>query len=204
MTIADSVADRFYGDKKKLGKVVAEVLNYEVRALAKAGCKWIQVDEPVFARYVNEAIKYGIENLERCFYGVPKFVNKCMHMCCGYPDKVDEDPSIAEKKKADSGAYVRLADGLDEAEVDVVSIEDAHRHNDLGLLEKFTRTKVALGVIEIASSRVESVEEIGNRLNQVLGHIDKERLMVAGMVPTSCTTRSSVKTASERLRSSSN
>ena len=35
---------------KKLGADLSEALNKEVRALADAGCAYIQVDEPVFAR----------------------------------------------------------------------------------------------------------------------------------------------------------
>ena len=55
MTIADSVANEFYPDPRALGRVLAEVLNAEVRDLAAAGCRHIQVDEPVFARKPQEA-----------------------------------------------------------------------------------------------------------------------------------------------------
>jgi len=67
----------------------------------------------------------------------------------------------------------------DEAQVDAVSIEDAHRHNDLGLLELFSRTKVLLGVIAIARSRLESAEEVRARLVAALDHIDPARLIAA-------------------------
>ncbi len=60
-----------------------------------------------------------------------------------------------------------------------VSLEDAHRPNDLGLLEKFRRTTVLLGVVAIARSRVETVEEIRERLLLALEHIEPERLMAA-------------------------
>ncbi len=63
--------------------------------------------------------------------------------------------------------------------IQAVSIEDAHRHNDLGLLERFTTTTVILGVIAIASSRVETVDEILGRLLQALDHIDAKRLIAA-------------------------
>ena len=61
----------------------------------------------------------------------------------------------------------------------MISVEDAHRHNDLKLLEHFSSTSVILGVIAIAKSQVETVEEIVARLEQALGHIDEDRLIVA-------------------------
>jgi 5-methyltetrahydropteroyltriglutamate--homocysteine methyltransferase len=67
-------------------------------------------------------------------------------------------------------------------------LEDAHRHNDLSLFGKFTKSTVILGVVAIARSRVEPVEEIMARVNEILGHIEAERLMLApdcglGMLP---------------------
>ena len=63
--------------------------------------------------------------------------------------------------------------------MNAVSIEDAHRHNDLRLLERYQSTRVILGSIEIARSAVEPVELIATRLSQALDHIDSHRLLVA-------------------------
>ena len=63
--------DFFYGDEKKLAFDLADALNFEIRALAQAGCKYIQVDEPLFARKVEQALEYGVECLDRCFDGLP-------------------------------------------------------------------------------------------------------------------------------------
>jgi hypothetical protein len=46
-----------------------------------------------------------------------------------------------------------LAASLEDSSISAVSIEDAHRHNDLALLERFETTKIILGVIAIARSR---------------------------------------------------
>ena len=175
MTITDSLADVYYNDERKLGQDLADALNSEIRELAVAGCQWIQVDEPLFAREPEKALEFGIENLERCFHGVPNAVTRVMHMCCGYPNVLDNE----DFPKALPEAYFRLAPPLDQARIDAVSIEDAHRHNDLSLLELFKDTTVILGVIAIARSRVESLEEISHRLKKALNHIDAERLMAA-------------------------
>jgi 5-methyltetrahydropteroyltriglutamate--homocysteine methyltransferase len=175
MTIADTIVDKHYGDAKRLGADVAAALNAEVLALAKAGCAHIQIDEPVFARRVDMALDYGIENLERAFNCCPDHVVRTVHICCGYPDRLN-NPNYP---KASQESYFRLAGAIDEASVMAVSIEDAHSHNDLKLLESFKSTAVVLGVIAVGMSRLEAVDEIRDRLIGALNHIDADRLFVA-------------------------
>jgi 5-methyltetrahydropteroyltriglutamate--homocysteine methyltransferase len=175
LTIMDSTYNSFYEDERRLAVDLATALNFEVRNLADAGCRWIQIDEPIFAREPDKALNYGIENIERCFYGIPAEVNRTIHICCGYPDRLDSD----QYQKAPTESYFRLAPELDEAAIDVISIEDAHQPNDLSLLELFKHQTIILGVLGIARSRIESVDEIASRLRQAMDHIDKERLMAA-------------------------
>jgi len=175
LTIIDSTYNAFYEDERKLAADLASAINVEVCNLAQAGCRWIQIDEPIFAREPENALAFGIENLDRCFYGVPDEVKRSIHICCGYPDKLDSEQYL----KAPMQNYFRLAPALDEAAIHAISIEDAHRPNDLFLLELFKRQTIILGVIGIARSRIESVEEIASRLRKAVAHIDKERLMAA-------------------------
>merc|ERR1711976_910632 len=63
--------------------------------------------------------------------------------------------------------------------IDAVSIEDAWCRNDLSLLSLFKKTKVIFGAMNVSSSRVETVEEIQERLTEALEFIDAERLIVA-------------------------
>lgn len=175
ITIADTTADEFYKDKRTLCRDLASAINYEVRALSEAGCRYIQIDEPLFARKPEEALEYGIENLERCFHGIEKHTTAVMHMCCGYPNFLDEEGY----HKADREVYLRLAQTLDDSIIQQVSIEDAHQHNDLSLLELFQNTSIIFGSFAIANSRVESVDEIRERLRAALEHIDIDRLIAA-------------------------
>ena len=176
MTIADTTADLHYSDPKRLGADLARALNRELLALAEAGCRHIQVDEPVFARKPDEALDYGMENLERVLHGCPDRVTRTVHMCCGYPDRLD-NPNYP---KASRDSYSRLAGAVDASPlIDAVSIEDAHRHNDLSLLEAFPATTVIFGVVAVAKSRLEPVDEIRDRLRAALGHIDAGRLIAA-------------------------
>ncbi len=174
-TVMDTCANTHYTDERQLAFDLADALNHEIRTLAEAGCRYIQVDEPLFARNVERALAYGVECLDRCFDGVPDDVTRVMHMCCGYPGHLDDE----EYHKADSQCYFQLAEAVDRTTVNQISLEDAHRHNDLSLLEKFRQSTVIFGSVAIAQSRVETAEEIATRLTTALEHIDRDRLVAA-------------------------
>ncbi|XP_013380926.1 uncharacterized protein LOC106152014 isoform X3 [Lingula anatina] len=175
MTIMGSTANKYYKTEKDWSEALVKLVNREVRALAAAGCKYIQIDEPVMVRSPEIAMDYGIDHLTRCFEGVGPEVEKTVHLCCGYPAYLDQ----TDYMKADRSIYMNLAEKLDNSGLDAFSIEDAHQHNDLTLLEKFKKTKVIFGVVAIAKSRVETVEEIKSRVMEALKHIPKERLILA-------------------------
>ncbi len=175
MTIADTSVDLYYDDEVKLNRDLASALNAEVLALVDAGCRHIQIDEPVFARKAAQALDYGFEDLERCWHGVPPGVTKVVHMCCGYPNAMDDE----DYPKANRQAYFDLAGAIDASCIDAISLEDAHRHNDLALLERFEKTTVIFGAIAIAKSRLETVEEVRDRLKAALQKLPAERLMAA-------------------------
>ncbi len=59
--------DVFYNDIAKLSSDLVACINREILALVAAGCKYIQIDEPLLARDPEAALKYGIQNVEKCF-----------------------------------------------------------------------------------------------------------------------------------------
>ena len=185
LTIMDTTADCFYNDRPRLNREPADTVNKEILALVDAGCRYIQVDEPLFARQVQDSLDFGIEGLERCFHGVPDNVTKIVHMCCGYPDHLDDEAY----KKADPDSYHRLARHVDAIGIDQVSIEDAHCCNDLTLLESFENVSIIFGSVSVARSRVETVDSVEGRIRSALNYIDRERLIIApdcglGLLPT--------------------
>jgi len=187
MTIADSLADKSYGadplankgrgnDKYwNLVKDLAVALNWELRALADAGCPYIQIDEPVFARYPDRALHRGFETLEMVLEGIPAQNTKVLHLCCGYPLALDDETY----EKADNNAYRRLADAIERSSVQQVSLEHAHFPMDLSVLRQFEDTQVILGMVAVAKSRVEEVEEIKWKLQEARHYIDADRLLAA-------------------------
>ena len=148
MTISDTIANTYYKTDEEMGYDLSETINVEIKRLEEAGCKYIQVDEPLFARKPENALNFGIKNLEKCFTNVDSTkIERITHICCGYPDKLD----AINYPKASLDSYKKISKALDDSQIDSVSIEDAHRYNDLQLLRNFTKTKVIFGLNKIAS-----------------------------------------------------
>ena len=99
---------------------------------------------------------------------------RCPHLL-RLPSALD----LEDFPKADASAYFDLSAALEAAPIDAISLEDAHRHNDLRLLERFPTKTIMLGVVGIARTRIESVDEIRARLEAALGYIDAHRLIAA-------------------------
>lgn len=174
MTISDTTADAYYDDHERQAEDLAAALNQEVLALAEAGCRNIQIDEPIFARKPDQALAYGVRTLARCFEGVPSDVTRVVHMCCGYPNHLDD----TDYPKADPQSYVQIAQAVDGV-VDQISIEDAHRHNPDRLFPLFKESTLIVGFVRVASSQLETVDEIRSRMEQVLELLPPERVMAA-------------------------
>jgi 5-methyltetrahydropteroyltriglutamate--homocysteine methyltransferase len=70
MTLADTVADRFYGERTQLALAFADMLNFEARALQADGVDIVQFDEPAFNVFMDDVNRWGIAALERAAAGV--------------------------------------------------------------------------------------------------------------------------------------
>lgn len=181
MTIIGTVANRHYCEanglsEEQLARDLGILVKDCVDALVKAGCTQIQVDEPLFARKPKEALSYGIDILDEIVGDVPKSVFTTCHICCGYPNYLDQKDYV----KANQDVYIQLAPRLAESKIDGYSLEDAHRPNDFArLLPLMGKKTVVLGCLKIASSQLDTVEEIEARLTEALKHIPSEQLVVA-------------------------
>ena len=76
MTLVDGMVNLFYDDERELAADLVTAINQEVLDLASAGCKYIQLDEPCMMRYPDKALAFGLDNLAKCFAGLPKDVTK--------------------------------------------------------------------------------------------------------------------------------
>ena len=70
MTIVDTIADAYYGDRVEMAMAFASLLNEEACGLAADGIDVIQFDEPAFNVYMDEAADWGIKALHRAIEGL--------------------------------------------------------------------------------------------------------------------------------------
>jgi 5-methyltetrahydropteroyltriglutamate--homocysteine methyltransferase len=182
MTIVDTIADAHYGDKVTLAMAVAELLNAEARQLAEIGVDVIQFDEPAFNVYMNEATEWGIAALHRATEGLR--CKTAVHICYGYGIKANID------WKASLGAewrqYEAIFPALAASRIDQVSVECAGAKVPLDLLGLLNGKEVLLGVIDVASERIETPEEVAATIEQASRFVPVERLYPCtncGMAP---------------------
>jgi 5-methyltetrahydropteroyltriglutamate--homocysteine methyltransferase len=184
MTIADSVADEYYGvDQKTLAMRFADILSAEARALVEAGADVIQIDEPCFNIYLDDVEAWGVEALERCLNGVG--VTRAVHICYGYGTPL----VIAWKSRnTDWGHYGVTLPLLARSSVDQVSVECAASGVDLSVLAALAGKDVLLGVIDVGTDEVESPQVVAGRIRRGLEHVPAARLFPCtdcGLVPRS-------------------
>lgn len=170
-TIIDSTKDLHYNDEKELALDLAKAIKKEVEQLSRAGCKIIQIDEPVFVREPEKFFEYGLNTLQNCFKGI-EGIEKVVHICRGYPSKEKD-------VKAQKDNYERIIEELSNSIIDRIAVEDSHEKLDLKVFEKFGKKEVVLGAVDIGNEQVETVEKIRNRIREVLEIIPPERLFIA-------------------------
>ena len=177
-TVADCVADEYYGgDRKRLAFDYADVIRSEVAALIEAGCKVIQFDDPVLLRHPDAAEAWGLEALERCFAGLAGRASMVVHICRGYPNKPLERKGVAYKANKDY--YRDVLTWLSESRLDVVSIEGAASDLDASVLSAIGSKIVMLGVLDVGKNEVESVDRLTSRAKEALGFVAREQLILA-------------------------
>jgi 5-methyltetrahydropteroyltriglutamate--homocysteine methyltransferase len=184
MTLVDTVADAHYGDRAQLALDVADALNAEARDLAALGIDAIQFDEPAFNvdAYAGEIEDCGIAALERAIEGVS--CDTAVHICYGYGIKANLDwkTSLGEEWRQ----YERTFPLLARSRIGQVSVECAASRVPLALLRLLDGKGVLAGVIDVASHRVETPEEVAAMIRQVLEHVPVSRLLPCtncGMAP---------------------
>jgi 5-methyltetrahydropteroyltriglutamate--homocysteine methyltransferase len=182
MTIVDTIADRHYGDKVKLAMAFAELLNQEARALQKDGVDVIQFDEPAFNVYMSDVTRWGIDALHRAAQGLK--CTTCVHICYGYgiQANIDWKKTLGESWRQ----YERIFPALAKSRIDQVSLECIHSRVPIELLKLLKGKDVLVGVIDVASDRVETPAEVADVIKRALKFVPAKSLYPCtncGMAP---------------------
>jgi 5-methyltetrahydropteroyltriglutamate--homocysteine methyltransferase len=182
MTIVDTIADRYYGDRVKMAFAFADLLNEEARALQADGIDMIQFDEPAFNVYMDQVRDWGMEALQQAAKGLT--CATAVHICYGYGIKANTD-----WKKTLGGEwrqYELTFPVIAKSTIQQVAIECINSKVPLELIGLLKGKVVQAGVIDVASDVVETPDQVASVIADVMKHAPKDKIMPTtncGMAP---------------------
>jgi 5-methyltetrahydropteroyltriglutamate--homocysteine methyltransferase len=182
MTIIDTIADRYYGDRVKMASAFAELLNEEAKALQADGIDVIQFDEPAFNVYMDQVRDWGIKALERAAEGLTCVT--AVHICYGYGIKANTD--WKQTLGGEWRQYEETFPTINNSTIQQVAIECRNSHVPLDLLALLPNKVVQAGVIDVASDEVETAEDVVKVIEAVAKFVPKSQIVATtncGMAP---------------------
>ncbi|MGL4261996.1 MAG: methionine synthase [Afipia sp.] len=182
MTIIDTLADSYYGDRVKMAFAFADLLNAEAKALQADGVDMIQFDEPAFNVFMDEVNDWGIEALTRAAAGLT--CKTAVHICYGYGIKANTD--WKETLGAEWRQYEQIFPAIDKSPIQQVAIECRNSHVPLDLLSLLHNKIVQAGVIDVASDVVETPDDVVRTIEAVMKFVPKQNIIATtncGMAP---------------------
>lgn len=161
-----------YKDRYALTEALLPIVRAELEALVKAGCREITVDEPSMSCYAHkEDPKRFVEIFNRT---VEPIVGKChlsTHLCFGN----------YKGRAVGLRHYAPMFPAFLDMKVDEIHVEMASREfAELEILKLITEKKdAAVGIIDVKSYYIETVDDVANRIRACLKHAPADRLSFA-------------------------
>jgi 5-methyltetrahydropteroyltriglutamate--homocysteine methyltransferase len=165
-TMSQQAQDDHYGDPRSVALAYADACNEEIHDLFAAGADIVQLDEPYMQARPEPARAYGLEALNRALDGAAG--TTAVHICFGYAAIIHDRPA----------GYSFLPE-LADCSCDQVSIETAQSHLDTSVLKHLPEKTIILGVLDLSTPEVETVDVVAERARRALEYVDADRLVLA-------------------------
>lgn len=161
------IRNKFYPSEEALALDIAKVMNMELKALAKAGANYIQIDEPYYSGF-PEDLPWAIRALNALVEGIEARV--AVHICYGN----------RYGKPSWEGSYRYLFPAILDAKVQQLTLEFARRGGeDLDLFKQYpSKFEVGVGVIDVKNQDVETPDLVAQHLRRALEVLPAERIWV--------------------------
>lgn len=161
-----------YPDRFAVTEAILPMVRKELEELVAAGCQEITIDEPSMSCYAyREDTKRFVDIFNRTIEPVVGQCHLSTHLCFG-------------NFKGHAVGYRRinpmLPDFLD-FKVDEIHVEMANREfAEIELIAEFAKKMdVAVGIIDVKSYYIETVDDVIDRIKKCLRYISPEKLSVA-------------------------
>jgi len=161
-----------YKDRYALTEALLPLVRKELEDLAAAGCREITVDEPSMSCYAHrEDPKRFVEIFNRTVEAVAGKCRLSTHLCFG---NYKGHPVGKREYRPMFPAFLDM--NVDEIHVEMANREFA----EIEIISEIAKRKdVAVGIIDVKSYYVETVEDVADRVRLCLKHAPAERLSFA-------------------------
>jgi 5-methyltetrahydropteroyltriglutamate--homocysteine methyltransferase len=165
-TMSQQAQNDFYKSPAEAAMDYAVAVNEEIRDLFAAGADVVQIDEPYMQARPEPAREYGLKALNRALEGING--TTAVHICFGYAAIIHARPSGYSFLPELAGSPVRQ-----------ISIETAQSNLDTSVLQKLPGKKIMVGCIDLSDMKVETPQQVAERLRRALKHVKAEDVIVA-------------------------
>ncbi len=166
-TMGQQAKNEFYRDNEEMVMDFAAAVNAEALDLQAAGADFIQLDEPWLRNNPEEAKRYAVAAINRALQGIT--VPTVVHLCFGYA-------AVVTGQKPSGYSFLP---GLSGTIAKQISIEAAQPNLDLGVLKDLSGKKIMLGVLDLGTHKIETAEQVAQRIRAGLKFVDAENLIPA-------------------------
>lgn len=164
--------DEHYNDLGKMMHDVAKLLRHNFKLLAEAGCKNIQIDEPLFTMSDDAEVQAAVDAINSAIEGLPQDVHVSTHICQGnYAVGKEYDAQIGHRY-FDVGRY--KAELVCKIACSSYLVEHDMTHHYEGLLGD---RQLGVGAVDVQDPKVESPDTIAARI-RAYGWLAPEQTIV--------------------------
>ena len=151
--------DEHYNDLPKMMMDVAKLLARNFRALADAGCRNLQIDEPLFTLAEDAEVAAAVEAINLAISDLPPDMRVSVHICQGnYAVGKEYDGQIGHRY-FDVGRY--KADLITRIECAAFLVEYDMAHHYEGLIGD---RHLGVGAVDVQDPKIETGELIAERV----------------------------------------
>jgi 5-methyltetrahydropteroyltriglutamate--homocysteine methyltransferase len=170
--LAKVAYDEYYHDLPKMMMDLSKLLRRNFLRLAEAGCRNIQIDEPLFTVSAEDEVAAAVDAINAAIEDLPDCVHVSMHICQGnyavgkeYDGQIGHRYFDAGRYKADKICGIRCAAYL---------IEYDMAHHFEGILGD---RQLGVGAVDVQDPRIESGELVAGRI-RVLDWLAPEQTII--------------------------
>ena len=159
LMLAKVAHDEHYNDLGTMMDDLAKLLRYNFIMLLEAGCRHIQIDEPLFTVAGEDEAAAAVDAINSAIEGLTGKAHISLHICQGnYAVGKEYDGQIGHRY-FDTGRY--KADLISKIECSSCLVEYDMAHHYEGLMGN---KQIGIGAVDVQDPRVETAEAVVERI----------------------------------------